>query len=60
MTAQLAQAIEAAWDDRASVTPDSRDVRDAVERALAMLDSGEARVAQPDGNGGWQVNFLSG
>jgi 2,3,4,5-tetrahydropyridine-2-carboxylate N-succinyltransferase len=56
MTAQLAQAIEAAWDDRASVTPDSRDVRDAVERALAMLDSGEARVAQPDGNGGWQVN----
>ena len=56
MTAQLAQAIEAAWGDRASVTPDSRDVRDAVERALAMLDSGEARVAQPDGNGGWQVN----
>ena len=56
MTAQLAQAIEAAWDDRTSVTPDSRDVRDAVERALAMLDSGEARVAQPDGNGGWQVN----
>ena len=56
MTAQLAQAIEAAWDDRASVTPDRSDVRDAVERALAMLDSGEARVAQPDGNGGWQVN----
>ena len=56
MTAQLAQAIEAAWDDRTSITPDSSGVRDAVERALAMLDSGEARVAQPDGNGGWQVN----
>ena len=56
MTAQLAQAIEAAWDDRASVTPESREVRDHVERALAMLDSGEARVAEPDGNGGWQVN----
>ena len=56
MTAQLAQAIEAAWDDRASVTPESREVREHVERALAMLDSGEARVAEPDGNGGWQVN----
>lgn len=56
MTAHLAQAIEAAWDDRASVTPESHEVRDHVERALAMLDSGEARVAQPDGNGGWQVN----
>ena len=56
MTAHLAQAIEAAWDDRASVTPESHEVRDHVERALAMLDSGEARVAEPDGNGGWQVN----
>ena len=56
MTAHLAQAIEAAWDDRASVTAESHEVRNHVERALAMLDSGEARVAQPDGNGGWQVN----
>ena len=56
MTAHLAQAIEAAWDDRASVTPESHEVRDHVERALAMLDSGETRVAEPDGNGGWQVN----
>ena len=56
MTAHLAQAIEAAWDDRASVTPESQEVRDHVERALALLDSGEARVAEPDGNGGWQVN----
>ena len=56
MTAHLAQTIEAAWDDRASVTPDSGAVREPVERALALLDSGEARVAEPDGNGGWQVN----
>ena len=56
MTANLARAIEAAWDDRASVTPESHEVRDHVERALAMLDSGEARVAEPDGTGGWQVN----
>ena len=56
MTAHLAQAIEAAWDDRALVTPESQEVRENVERALALLDSGEARVAEPDGNGGWQVN----
>jgi 2,3,4,5-tetrahydropyridine-2,6-dicarboxylate N-succinyltransferase len=31
-------------------------VRHAVTDALALLDSGEARVAAPDGNGGWQVN----
>ena len=56
MTAHLAQAIEAAWDDRASVTPESHEVRENVEHAIALLDSGEARVAEPDGNGGWQVN----
>ena len=56
MTDQLAHAIEAAWEDRASVTPQSSEIRADVERALAMLDSGEARVAEPDGNGGWQVN----
>ena len=44
MTANLARAIEAAWDDRASVTPESHEVRDHVERALAMLDSGEAAL----------------
>ena len=51
----LITAIEAAWEDRASVTP-GHPVGKAVEAALALLDSGQARVAQPDGNGGWQVN----
>jgi 2,3,4,5-tetrahydropyridine-2-carboxylate N-succinyltransferase len=51
----LITAIEAAWEDRASVTP-GHPVGEAVEAALALLDSGAARVAQPDGNGGWQVN----
>jgi 2,3,4,5-tetrahydropyridine-2-carboxylate N-succinyltransferase len=55
MTDSLITAIEAAWEDRASVTP-GHAVGDAVTAALALLDSGEARVAQPDGNGGWQVN----
>ncbi|MDD3798752.1 MAG: 2,3,4,5-tetrahydropyridine-2,6-dicarboxylate N-succinyltransferase [Novosphingobium sp.] len=56
MSAQLATAIEAAWESRDTVTPASADVREHVEAALAMLDSGEARVAEPDGQGGWQVN----
>ncbi|WP_285711552.1 2,3,4,5-tetrahydropyridine-2,6-dicarboxylate N-succinyltransferase [Erythrobacter oryzae] len=51
----LITAIEAAWEDRASVAP-GHEVGEAVGAALALLDSGEARVAQPDGNGGWQVN----
>ena len=55
MTDSLITAIEAAWDNRASVTP-GHEVGEAVTAALALLDSGEARVAQPDGNGGWQVN----
>jgi len=55
MTDSLITAIEAAWEDRASVTP-GHAVGEAVTAALALLDSGEARVAAPDGNGGWQVN----
>ena len=53
---QLEAAIEAAWDARDTVTPASGDVRTVVEAALEMLDSGAARVAQPDGAGGWTVN----
>ncbi len=55
MTEALITAIEAAWDDRASVSP-GHPVGEAVEAALVLLDSGAARVAAPDGNGGWQVN----
>ncbi len=56
MTADLQTAIEAAWEDRANVSLSSDDVRAHVDTALAMLDSGEGRVAEPDGNGGWHVN----
>ena len=56
MTADLANAIEAAWERRESVTPASSDVREVVEAALELLDNGSARVAEPDGQGGWQVN----
>jgi 2,3,4,5-tetrahydropyridine-2-carboxylate N-succinyltransferase len=52
----LEPAIEAAWDARDSITPASSDVRVIVDQALALLDSGAARVAEPDGSGGWKVN----
>lgn len=56
MTANLQTAIEAAWENRANVTLASSEVREHVDAALQMLDSGTARVAEPDGNGGWTVN----
>ena len=56
MSADLEDAIARAWEDRASVTPASKEVREPVEAALELLDSGKARVAEPDGQGGWKVN----
>ena len=56
MSADLAAVIDRAWEDRADITPATSEVREAVETALEMLDSGRARVAEPDGNGGWTVN----
>ncbi len=57
MTADSFQsAIEAAWEDREGITPQTGgDVRDAVEAALNGLDAGQFRVAEP-GADGWQVN----
>ncbi|HET7409872.1 MAG TPA: 2,3,4,5-tetrahydropyridine-2,6-dicarboxylate N-succinyltransferase, partial [Paracoccaceae bacterium] len=56
MSASLEATIEVAWDARDAVTPGSGEVREAVEAALEQLDSGAARVAEPDGHGGWRVN----
>ena len=55
MTAQLAAAIESAWEARDGVTPASSDVRAVVEQALELLDSGKARVAEKI-DGEWRVN----
>lgn len=52
----LIQTIEAAWDHRAAVTTNTQGpIRDAVEGALNLLDSGEARVAEKR-DGAWVVN----
>jgi 2,3,4,5-tetrahydropyridine-2-carboxylate N-succinyltransferase len=56
MSDSLQASIEAAWEARETVNPASGDVREAVMAALDLLDSGEARVAEPDGSGGWRVN----
>ena len=56
-TADLSQIIDAAWDDRASLSPDSTgERRDAIETAIMALDSGKLRVASKAGNGDWDVH----
>jgi len=57
MTAQLEALINAAWDDRASLSPATKgETRDAIEAAIMALDSGEMRVASKSGNGDWVVH----
>ena len=50
--------IEAAFEDRANITPDSAntELRQAVEEAIHLLDIGKARVAEQSGVGDWHVN----
>jgi 2,3,4,5-tetrahydropyridine-2-carboxylate N-succinyltransferase len=55
MTAALEAAIEAAWNERESITPASAEVRGTVDAVLAMLDNGEVRVAEKI-DGAWQVH----
>ena len=51
--ADLAAVIDAAWEDRANVSPATTGaVREAVEEALNLLDSGKARVAEKTGGEG--------
>ncbi len=52
----LQSVIEAAWDARDGVNASTQGaVREAVDAALALLDSGRARVAEKVGND-WTVN----
>ncbi|MCC1481203.1 2,3,4,5-tetrahydropyridine-2,6-dicarboxylate N-succinyltransferase [Roseibaca sp. Y0-43] len=55
--AALESAIEAAWDARDTITPDTKgEARDAIEATLDALDSGKLRVAERQENGDWHVN----
>lgn len=54
--ADLAQTIDALWERRTEISSKTVGAeREAVEAALALLESGAARVAEP-GEGGWVVN----
>ena len=56
MTADLQRVIDAAWDARDTLETEGRgEVHDAVDEALRLLDTGEARVAEK-GADGWTVN----
>ena len=48
MTQHLQKTIDAAWEDRASITATTAkaEVRDAVRETIALLDKGELRVAE--------------
>jgi 2,3,4,5-tetrahydropyridine-2-carboxylate N-succinyltransferase len=55
--AALEAAIDAAWEDRASLSPSTKgEVRDAVEATLEALDRGTLRVAERGADGQWAVN----
>ncbi|PXW98151.1 2,3,4,5-tetrahydropyridine-2-carboxylate N-succinyltransferase [Sphaerotilus hippei] len=58
MSQQLQQIIEAAWDDRTSlsITAAPAEVREAVSHVIAELDAGRLRVAERQAVGQWQVN----
>lgn len=51
----LQATIESAWDQRTTLDSGNSAVRQAVLEAIALLDSGAARVAVPTASG-WQVN----
>ena len=58
MTQQLQQIIEAAWENRANLSPKSApaEVSDAVEHVIAGLNKGALRVATREGVGQWTVH----
>ena len=53
----LQQVIEQAFENRAEINPAnvSTEIHEAVLAAIELLDSGQARVAEPAADG-WQVN----
>jgi 2,3,4,5-tetrahydropyridine-2-carboxylate N-succinyltransferase len=56
-TTHLQATVDDAFEKRAEITPATKGpVREAVETALDLLDSGKARVAERGGNGAWSVN----
>ena len=57
-TSLLKASLESAFERRTELSAGeiAETVRPAVAQAIAGLESGNLRVAEPDGNGGWKVN----
>ena len=55
---ELENIINEAFEQRADISPGvaSKEVIDAVETAIDLLDSGQLRVAERQGVGDWKVN----
>ena len=54
---KLAQTIDDAFEKRDGISPATTGpIREAVEQALDLMDSGAARVAEKGADGRWQVN----
>lgn len=53
----LEKQITDSWENRTNITPKtaSKELKSAINQSIALLDSGEARVAEPS-NDGWKVN----
>jgi 2,3,4,5-tetrahydropyridine-2-carboxylate N-succinyltransferase len=55
---ELSKIIEQAFERRNEITPEnvSPEIKAAVDKAIELLDKGQARVAEPVGKHRWQVN----
>ena len=57
MTDALARVIDSAWEARDTLSTDTKgEVRDVVDAAIELIDSGEARVAAKGADGEWVVH----
>ena len=58
MTQQLQDIIDAAWEDRANISPTQapKEVVDAVDHVIAELNNGHLRVATRESVGRWTVH----
>ncbi|MEO0569985.1 MAG: 2,3,4,5-tetrahydropyridine-2,6-dicarboxylate N-succinyltransferase, partial [Pseudomonadota bacterium] len=55
--AQLETALEAAWEARDTISPDTKgEMREAIEDTLNALDGGTLRVAEKQSDNSWHVN----
>ena len=54
--ADLRARVDALWEARDGLSPDDAEAVATIHAAIDLLDTGAARVAEPDGSGGIVVN----